>query len=68
MNAVTLKDPKLNLEELVEQVIADAEATIVLTKSGDKVVVLPLDQFERMRGRATSGLSTDEIMALTRGE
>jgi prevent-host-death family protein len=68
MNAVTLKDPKLNLEELVEQVIADAEATIVLTKSGDKVVVLPLDQFERMRGRAASGLSTDEIMALTRGE
>jgi AbrB family looped-hinge helix DNA binding protein len=23
---------------------------------------------ERLRGRATSGLSTDEIMALTRGE
>jgi len=23
---------------------------------------------ERMRGRATAGLSTDEIMALTRGE
>ena len=68
MNAVTLKDAKLNLEELVEQVIADAEATIILTKSGDKAVVLPLDQFERMRGRATSGLSTDEIMALTRGE
>jgi prevent-host-death family protein len=68
MNAVTLKDPKLNLQELVEQVIADAEATIILTKSGKKAVVLPLDQFERMRGRATSGLSTDEIMALTRGE
>jgi antitoxin YefM len=44
MNAVTLKDDKLNLEELVEQVIADAEATIVVTKSGDRVVVLPLDE------------------------
>jgi antitoxin YefM len=45
MNAVTLKDDKLNLEELVEQVIADAEATIVVTKSGDRVVVLPLDEY-----------------------
>jgi len=25
-------------------------------------------RFERMRGTATSGLSTDEIMALTRGD
>jgi antitoxin YefM len=45
MNAVTLKDAKLNLEQLVEQVIADAEATIVVTKSGDRVVVLPLDEY-----------------------
>ncbi len=100
MNAVTLKDAKLNLEELVEQVIADAEATIIVTESGDRVVVLPLDEYnswketlyllsnpanadhlrksiaearperlsERRRGRPASGLSTDEIMALTRGE
>jgi antitoxin YefM len=45
MNAVTLKDPKLNFQELVEQVIADAEATIVVTESGDRVVVLPLDEY-----------------------
>jgi antitoxin YefM len=45
MNAVTLKDPKLSLEELVEQVIADAEATIVVTESGARVVVLPLDEY-----------------------
>ncbi|HEY0556679.1 MAG TPA: type II toxin-antitoxin system prevent-host-death family antitoxin [Thermoanaerobaculia bacterium] len=45
MNAVTLKDPKLNLQALVEQVIADAEATIVVTESGDRVVVLPLDEY-----------------------
>lgn len=45
MNAVTLKEAKLNLEQLVEQVIADAEATIVVTESGDKVVLLPLDEY-----------------------
>jgi antitoxin YefM len=44
MNAVSLKDDKIDLEELTEQVIADAEATIVVTKSGDQVVVLPLDE------------------------
>lgn len=26
------------------------------------------NRFERLRGRATAGLSTDQIMALTRGE
>ncbi len=45
MNAVSLKDDKIDLEELAEQVIADAEATIVVTKSGDRVVVLPLDEY-----------------------
>lgn len=28
----------------------------------------PLSRFEMMRGRAGTGLSTDEIMALTRGD
>jgi antitoxin YefM len=45
MNAVTLKDAKLNLEKLVEQVIADAEPTIVVTEGGDQVVFLPLDEY-----------------------
>lgn len=45
MNAVTLKEAKRNLEQLVEQVIADAEATIVVTESGDQVVFLPLDEY-----------------------
>jgi AbrB family looped-hinge helix DNA binding protein len=30
--------------------------------------VLKPSRFERMRGTATSGLTTDEIMALTRGD
>lgn len=45
MNAVTLKDAKLNLERLVEQVIADAEPTIIVTESGEQVVFLPLDEY-----------------------
>jgi prevent-host-death family protein len=76
VNAVTLKDAKLNLERLIERVIADAEPTIVVTESGEQVVLLPLDEYnswkkrllERTRGQATSGLSTEEIMALTRQE
>ncbi len=45
MNAVTLKEAELKLKELVEQVIADAEPTIVVTDSGEQVVVLPLDEY-----------------------
>ena len=52
MNAVSLKDDKIGLEELAEQVIADAEATIVVTKSGDKVVVLPLDEYNSWKETA----------------
>jgi len=45
MNAVTLKDAKLHLEELVKQVIADAEPTIVVMEGGEQVVFLPLDEY-----------------------
>jgi antitoxin YefM len=45
MNAVTLKEAKLKLEQLLAQVIADAEPTIVVTESGDQVVFLPLDEY-----------------------
>jgi antitoxin YefM len=45
MNAVTLKAAKRNLEQLIKQVIADAEPTIVITESGDQVVFLPLDEY-----------------------
>jgi len=45
MQAVTLKEAKLNLERIVEQVIADAEPAIVVTESGEQVVFLPLDQY-----------------------
>jgi antitoxin YefM len=45
MNAVTVNEAKRNLEQLIEQVIADAEPTIVVTDSGQRVVFLPLDEY-----------------------
>ena len=45
MNAVTLKEAKLRLEQIVEQVIADAEPTILVTEAGRQVVFLPLDEY-----------------------
>lgn len=45
MQAITLKSAKRNLTKLVEQVLADAEARIVVTDEGQQVVVMPLDEF-----------------------
>jgi antitoxin YefM len=45
MNAVTLADAKENLEQLIEQVLADAEPAILCTENGDKVVLVSLDEF-----------------------
>ncbi|NJM07667.1 type II toxin-antitoxin system prevent-host-death family antitoxin [Candidatus Gracilibacteria bacterium] len=45
MNAVTVKDAKNNLEQLIEQVIADAEPTIVVSENGQRVVFLSLDEY-----------------------
>ena len=45
MNAVTLNDAKQNLEELIEQTVANAEPTIICTDKGQRVVFLSLDEF-----------------------
>ncbi|MBA3948162.1 MAG: type II toxin-antitoxin system prevent-host-death family antitoxin [Herpetosiphonaceae bacterium] len=45
MNAITLNEAKRNLELLIQQVIADAEPTIVVTEAGEQVVFLSLDEF-----------------------
>jgi antitoxin YefM len=45
MNAVTLNDAKQNLEQLIKQVIADAEPAIVCTETGEQVVLISLDEF-----------------------
>jgi len=49
MNAVTLKDAKLNLEQLVADVIANADDTIIVTENGEQVVLFPLDEYNSWR-------------------
>ena len=46
----------------------DAAGRIVVRKVGTDNDEPSGDRFARLRGRATAGLTTDEIMALTRGE
>lgn len=41
------------------------DGQVVLTKVGNR---RPRSRFEALRGRAGRGMTTDEIMALTRGE
>ncbi len=45
MHAVTVVEAKLNLESLIAQVIANAEPMIVSTDTGQKIVLLSLDEF-----------------------
>ena len=45
MNAITLADAKENLEQLIEDVLADSEPAVLCTEKGEKVVLLPLDEF-----------------------
>lgn len=45
MDAVTLSNAKNNLEQLIEQVIANAEPTIVVTDSGQRAVIISLEEF-----------------------
>jgi AbrB family looped-hinge helix DNA binding protein len=43
----------------------DPDGRVVLRREADEPAP---DRFDRLRGRATAGLTTDEIMAMTRGE
>jgi len=45
LKAVTLKEAELNLKKLAEQVVADAEPTIVVLENGEQVVLLPLADY-----------------------
>ena len=45
MNAVTVHEAKRTLEDLLQRVITDADPTIVITASGEQVVVVPLDEY-----------------------
>ncbi|MCE7984062.1 MAG: type II toxin-antitoxin system prevent-host-death family antitoxin [Caldilinea sp. CFX5] len=45
MNAVTITAAKRNLEQLITQVIDNADPTIVSTDNGKQIVMMPLDEF-----------------------
>ena len=45
VNAVTINAAKANLEDLIEQVIADVEPTIICTDAEQQIVLLPIDEF-----------------------
>jgi len=45
MEAFTLNEAKTKLEELIDQVIFDAEPAIVVTDAGQRVVLMSLDEF-----------------------
>ena len=44
------------------------DGRIVLTKAGKKSATLPKGRFDRLRGSMKSDMTTDEIMALLRGD
>ena len=45
MQAILIRDAHANFRQLVDRVLADAEPHIVITESGQQVVVMPLDDF-----------------------
>jgi antitoxin YefM len=45
MYAVTAREAQLNLQQLIERVVADGEPTIVIGDNGDQIVLVPLDAF-----------------------
>ena len=45
MNATTVNEAKRDLDDLIEQVNADAEPTIICGDQGQKAVLLPLEEF-----------------------
>ena len=52
MNTVTLDQAKQEFEAVVARVLADAEPTIVSTPTGDRVAVVPFDDYEAWRETA----------------
>ena len=50
MQAISLKDANDRLPDLVAEVLDQAEARIVVTESGEHVVLMPIDQFNSWQG------------------
>ena len=45
MDAITTKQAQQDLDGLIERVISDTQPTIICNDQGDRVVVMPLDEF-----------------------
>ena len=45
MNTMTVSEAKENLEQVIEQVIANVEPAIICTDTGERTVLLPLAEF-----------------------
>lgn len=45
MNAITLREAEQNLAGLITRVLADAEPTMVVSDTGEQVVVVPLAEY-----------------------
>ncbi|MFV0445393.1 MAG: type II toxin-antitoxin system Phd/YefM family antitoxin [Planctomycetaceae bacterium] len=45
MQAVTINDAKENLPRLIEPILADSEPRLVVNDHGDRVILMPHDEF-----------------------
>ncbi len=53
MNAVSVADAKLNLEKLLESVVANVEPLIIVGDSGDQTVLVSLEEFNFWQQRSS---------------
>lgn len=51
MKAVTLREAKQNLEQVIGRVLADAEPTIIVGEAGEQVVLISLDAYTSWQER-----------------
>ena len=69
---VTSKGQVTIPKEIRVQYHIDEYSEVDFVSENGKIILIPrppkTDRFERVQGKADSGLSTDEIMKLTRGE
>lgn len=49
MDAMTTKQAQQDLDGLIERIIADMQPTILCNDKGDRVVVMPLEEFNAWR-------------------
>jgi len=45
MTVITVNDAKRNLDALIAKVVSNAEPTIIITDTGQQIVLLPLAEF-----------------------